>query len=154
MRFSPAAALSLALLCLSATRTSPAQDADVLEAIQAGNRAYIESMANADARAFADVYDADGARLGGGGEVVRGRNAIRDHIGAFFTRIGPVTVTLETLDAWQLDDRLYEAGAWTYTFTPPGSSRRTIGGRYVTVWKQQEDGSWRILVDVTVPGDS
>ncbi|MBT8398973.1 MAG: SgcJ/EcaC family oxidoreductase [Rhodothermia bacterium] len=152
MRFTTAFGI-VALLSAVLVPASDAQDSDALQAIESGNAAYIEAMANADANSFAMVYDEDGARLSGGGETIRGRSEIRNQIGAFFTRIGPVTATLETTDIWRLDDRIYETGAWSYTFTPPGDSRRTIGGRYVTVWKLQEDGSWKILVDVSVPGD-
>ncbi len=137
---------------LMLTLPAQGQDQDARTAIDSGNKAYIEAMANADARAFADVYDSDGRRLAGGGEVVRGRAAITDHIGAFFTRIGPVTATIETTEVWLVDDMAYETGRWTYTFTPPGDTRRTIGGRYVTVWRLQDDGNWKIYVDMSVPG--
>ena len=122
------------------------------EAISAGNAAYIEALGSANAPAFANVYDARGSRLAGGGEIVRGRGAIADYIGSFFTRIGPVEATIETADLWVIDELAYETGRWTYTFTPPGDNRRTIGGRYVNVWKQQESGGWKILVDMGVPG--
>lgn len=129
-----------------------AQDQEVRAAIDIGNKAYIDAMAEADARAFADVYDTDGRRLAGGGEVVRGRAAIADHIGSFFTRIGPVAASIETAEVWLVDDMAYETGRWSYTFTPPSDNRRTIGGRYVTIWRRQEDGSWKIYVDMSVPG--
>ncbi len=140
----------IAMLVLSLP--ARAQDEDARAAIDAGNKAYIEAMANADAAAFADVYDTDGRRLAGGGEVVRGRKAIMDHIGSFFTRIGPVSATIETAEVWLIDDVAYESGRWTYTFTPPGDNRRTIGGRYVTIWRLQKDGGWKIYADMSVPG--
>lgn len=141
------------LLCAAIIPCAVAQDSEVLAAIEPGNAAYIEAMANADAKSFAMVYDSDGARLSGGGEAVRGQRDIRDQIGDFFTRIGPVAAALETTDVWQLDDGIYETGAWSYTFSPPGDSRRTIGGRYFRVWKLQADESWKILVDVSVAGE-
>ncbi len=125
---------------------------DVRAAIEAGNSAYIAAMEKADARAFAEVYDAEGVRLVGGGEVVRGRAAIMDYFGSFFTRVGPVEVTLEMVEVWVVDDLAYESGRWSYAFTPPGDSRRTVGGRYVTVWRQQADGDWKIFADIGVPG--
>lgn len=150
---------TLLTIALSANQVNDAlgQDGDahaseVHESIEAGNVAYIEAMANADARAFAALYDPEGARLSGGGEVVQGRKSIMDQIGGFFTRIGPVTATMETVDVWTIRDRAYETGRWTYTFTPPGDSRRTIGGHYVTIWKLQPDGSWKISVEMSVPG--
>ena len=33
-----------------------------------------------------------------------------------------------------------------------GKAEQTIGGRYVTTWKRQADGGWKIKSDVGVPG--
>jgi ketosteroid isomerase-like protein len=33
-----------------------------------------------------------------------------------------------------------------------GKPEQTIGGRYVTTWKRQADGGWKIRSDVGVPG--
>ena len=67
--------------------------------------------------------------------------------------VGPVQVTIETVDLWVVEDLAYETGKWSYTFTSPDAERRTIGGRYVTVWKRQAEGSWKILGDLGVPGN-
>jgi uncharacterized protein (TIGR02246 family) len=125
---------------------------EVQNAIDLGNEEYVVAMATADARAFAAIFDTDGSRLSGGGEVVRGRHAITNQMGEFFTRVGPISATLETADLWVVDSLAYETGIWSYTFTPPGDTRRTIGGRYVTLWKQQVDDQWKIFVDLGVPG--
>lgn len=120
--------------------------------IERGNAEYIRAFAAGDSAAVAGVYDARGARFAPNGAVIRGRDAIRANIGSFIRRVGPVTVVLETLDVWVVDDVAYETGRWAYTFTPPGSTERTVGGRYVTVWRKQRDGGWRILADMGVPG--
>jgi ketosteroid isomerase-like protein len=65
--------------------------------------------------------------------------------------VGPVVVTLETADLWVVGDMAYEAGAWTYRYTPSGGTERVSGGRYVTVWRRQAGSGWRILADLSVP---
>ncbi|NNE45521.1 MAG: SgcJ/EcaC family oxidoreductase [Rhodothermales bacterium] len=133
--------------------SSPAQAIEeVQSAIDVGNEGYMAAMANADARAFAAIFDTDGSRLSGGGDVVRGRHAITNQMGEFFTRVGPISATLETADLWVVDSLAYETGIWSYTFTPPGDTRRTIGGRYVTLWKRQVDDQWKIFAELGVPG--
>ena len=132
----------------------PAVAQDVQAAIDSGNAAYIAAYAQEDATALAQVYDPDGARLSDNGGTARGREAIAASVGAFLSRVGPVQVRLETVDLWVIGNQAYETGIWSYTYTPPGATARTIGGRYVTVWRQQSDGGWRILADLGVPGTS
>ncbi len=85
-------------------------------------------------------------------KVVRGRSAITADVDGFLDRVGPVRVTLETAQVWLMDDMAYETGAWSYTFHPKGEGEQRIGGRYVTIWKRQADGGWRIWADLGVPG--
>lgn len=152
MQFRFVLALAMLIGVTTLTPTAAQVVEDVQQAIQDGNDAYEAAMYSPDARAFADLFDSKGYRLAGGGDVVRGRTAILNQMGEFFTRVGPIEATLDTADMWVVDSLAYETGAWTYTFTPPGDARRTIGGRYVTVWKMQTDGTWKILTDMTVPG--
>ena len=145
--------LLLLIAGAAAPQLSASQDVeDVQLAIDSGNAYYIEAMAIPDARALANIFDEDGYRLAGGGEVVRGRHSILRQMGEFFTRVGPIDTNLETIDLWVVDSLAYETGIWSYTFTPPGDARRTIGGHYVTVWKQQADSTWKILAEMGVPG--
>lgn len=129
------------------------QDIEIVrEAIDVANEAYMDAMSVPDARAFTKIFDEKAYRLAGGGEVIRGRAAILSQMGEFFTRVGPIDAVLDTEDLWVVDSLAYETGVWTYTFTPPGDARRTIGGRYVAIWKQGLEGDWKILTDMVVPG--
>jgi uncharacterized protein (TIGR02246 family) len=121
-------------------------------AIDAGNRQYREAFLAMDAQRLAEVYDVRGARLGEGGQVLRGREAISADVGALVARVGPVRVGIETAEVWLMDDTAYETGTWSYTFTPKGKSEQRIGGRYVTLWRRQPDGGWKIWADIGVPG--
>lgn len=127
--------------------------ADPQRAIDLGNAAYVDGYARADAPAIALLYDQNGVRLGPGGVVVRGRNAIEEGIRQFLAEVGAVKVVVKTVDLWVIDELAYETGIWSYTFTRTGQSEaQTIGGRYVTIWKKQKDGAWRIAADMGVPG--
>jgi uncharacterized protein (TIGR02246 family) len=126
--------------------------ATVRRGIDAGNAAYIAAFKKADARELSQVYDPQGSRLNDGGVVVRGRSAIEKDVGDFISQVGPVRVTLDSKEFWLIGDQAYETGIWSYTFTPKGKSEQHIGGHYVTVWKKQSDGSWKIWADMGVPG--
>ena len=125
---------------------------EVRGAIDRGNAQYIKAFADADAAALAAVYDNKGARLSSNGVVNHGREEITTAVSRFLNNAGPVIVTLETVNLWVVDDLAYETGKWTYTFAPKDQEERTIGGRYVTIWKKQANKDWKILADMAVPG--
>ncbi|MEO8295465.1 MAG: DUF4440 domain-containing protein [Gemmatimonadota bacterium] len=143
--------LAILLAIPLAAQDSPDR-AELRAAIDQGNAAYIAAFGRADAAALAAVYDAHGARLNEHGTVAQGTDAITRDVAAFVHQVGPVTVHLETVEFWRLDDLLYETGKWSYTFTPRGQAQQTIGGRYVTTWRRQAQGGWKILADMGVPG--
>lgn len=141
------------ILFVATATVLPAQvNPDVREAIDRGNARYIAAYANADSKALAMVYDLAGARLNANGSVTLGRDSIALNVGAFLDRVGPVTVTLETTAVWVAGDLAYESGIWAYSYTPSDGRDRNVGGRYVTIWRRQSDGDWRILADMSVPG--
>jgi uncharacterized protein (TIGR02246 family) len=122
--------------------------ATVRAAIDDGNAQYIRAFGAGDAAGVAAVYAPDGSRFERNGVVLRGRDAIRADLTQFIERVGPVIVTIETSDFWVVNELAYETGRWSYTFTPPGQGRQRVGGRYVTIWRQQQDGGWRIFADI------
>jgi uncharacterized protein (TIGR02246 family) len=128
---------------------------EVRKAIDAGNRKYIDAFGKLDGAALAAVYDEDGVRLGEKGSYARGRSAIASNVNVLMKAVtGPVIVTIETQDLWIVDDRAYETGKYSYSFTIRGKKKsRHIGGHYVTVWKRQKASDWRIVADMGVPND-
>ncbi len=130
------------------------QGADtVRQAIERGYEQYIKAFGEADAAGVATVYAEHGARLYAKGRVVRGRDAIQVDVARFLERVGPVTVTIEIEEFWVMDDTAYETGKWTYTYTPAGQDERTSRGRYLTTWKRQPDGDWKMWADMALPND-
>jgi uncharacterized protein (TIGR02246 family) len=128
--------------------------AAVRRAIDAGNARYIDACARLDANAFAAVYDRDAARLERGGEVVLGRAAIAKTTGERWTKLaGPLMVTAKTQEVWLVDNIAYETGRYTLAVTSPGGVTRQVSGRYVTLWKKQPDGGWKIFRDLNVSQD-
>lgn len=46
----------------------------------------------------------------------------------------------------------YTIGSWTYTIAIPGGAPTSSGGYYITIWKKQEDGSWKYVFDTGTEG--
>jgi uncharacterized protein (TIGR02246 family) len=143
----------LALGTVSATLSADTKT-EVRKAIDSGNARYIEAFAKRDAAALAALYDDDGVRFGQKGAYARGRAGITEDVAKFIKAVaGPIKVTIETEDLWVVDDLAYETGKYSYTFTPAGEKETKSDGHYVTIWKKQRDGGWRIVADIGVPRD-
>ena len=65
-------------------------------------------------------------------------------------RLGPTETTIETLNVWLEGDIAYETGKYTYRFKREGKDV-TSSGKYVVVWKRQDNGGWKILRDIGLP---
>ena len=133
---------------------SQSTSTEIRKAIDSGNGKYIDAFAKLDANGLAAVYDKDGARFGPKGSYARGREAIAKKVNEFMQSVtGAITVTIDTEDLWVVDDLAYETGKYSYTYRLIGKEANRIGGHYVTVWKKQSDGGWRIVADMGVSND-
>jgi uncharacterized protein (TIGR02246 family) len=152
------ASVLAALALFLSSATSQAEDAQltaVKKAIAEGNARYIGACARLDADAFAAVYDRDGARLERGGSVVLGRAAIAKTTGQSWQKLsGPLTVTAKTEEVWLVADIAYETGLYTLAVTSRVGVTKRASCRYVTLWKKQADGGWKIFRDLNVSQDA
>jgi uncharacterized protein (TIGR02246 family) len=130
-------------------------NAEVQKAIDDGNAHYIAAYAHKDPEAFAAVYDTDAVRLDvkGNRSATRGRNAIARGVKRFMKGVsGSVQVTAVTQRLYVVGSMAFEEGKYTLDFTlTKAKERHHLAGQYVTIWKRQRDGDWKILVDMPVP---
>lgn len=118
-------------------------------------QAWIEAVNRTDLDAYADVVCDDVVWIPPGQDAVQGRATFRDWLAPFFEAYAY---------AFDVDDaEVRMAGAWaveTGEFRSRMTSRATgemleHAGRFVLLWRREDDGRWRIerYVDVT-PEDS
>ncbi|HVS20950.1 MAG TPA: nuclear transport factor 2 family protein [Pyrinomonadaceae bacterium] len=147
--------LAVASLQTAAAQTDRSNDANIAaarKAIDAGNAEWIAGWKAADAEKMASLFDKDGSQFGAKGEVIRGRDAIHYRFSEGFKANGPaLDFTITTLEVWLVDDLAYESGNFTGKVQPKGEDVINFSGKYVTIWKRQRDGSWKIWVDFGVP---
>jgi uncharacterized protein (TIGR02246 family) len=146
------AAASLQTAAAQTNAPDEARLAEARKAIDAGNVAWIAGQKAGNADRMAALFDKDGSQFGAKGRVVRGRKAIHDRFADGFKNNGPaLDFTITTLEVWLVDDLAYESGNYTLKLQPKGKDVANYSGKYVTIWKRQSDGSWRIWVDFGVP---
>ena len=122
------------------------------------NRAAVAAIMKADAdfnQAVADrnvnrflSFIAEGATFNGGtpGEI-RGRDAIAKDWAPFFEPAGPrLTWKPTKAEVLGAGDLGYSVGASEFR-TTAGTQTTARRGNYLTVWRKQADGAWRVVYD-------
>ena len=119
--------------------------------IDKGNAEWIEAWEKGDPERIAAIFTDDGIMLSQGGKVFKGRQQILERQKAAMQSVTPpVKVSVITVKIWLDGDTAYETGKYKYEYTEKGKPT-TEEGRYVTMWKRQGDGSWKLTMDMAVP---
>jgi uncharacterized protein (TIGR02246 family) len=149
--------ISLLLLatCLSAlaeqeNKNDPAL-ADARKAIDKGNAQWVEAWTKADASLITSLFAEDGVLMRRNGKLSKGPKEIFEAMKPVMESAGKgVKATVNTVDVWLNGDTAYETGTYSYKYQEKGKPV-TDEGRYVTIWRRQSDGTWKIIGDMGVP---
>jgi uncharacterized protein (TIGR02246 family) len=127
--------------------------ADVRRAIERGNQQWSEGWAKGDAALVATLFTDDGVQLLSSGKIIKGRQQILERQKTAMQGADPgVKVTVTTTTIWLDGDTAYETGKYKYEYKEKGKPG-TDEGRYLTIWKRQQDGSWKLSMDMGLPKD-
>ena len=138
-----------ALLCL--TSMGYAQDevdsTAAAEGIARSAQAFSRALERGDAEAMAAQYVDDAVLVPPGGRMIAGRDSIR----AFWAPRNPDFRTLAhslTTDRLEVvGDAAVEVGTWRQEGQVSGQQPRESAGRYLVVWRRQQDGAWKMQFD-------
>jgi ketosteroid isomerase-like protein len=118
----------------------------LLETDQAFSRTSEEKGA---AQAFYDFFAADGVSLSAGEPPIRGRDAIKIHLSA-----GPqgfLTWQPTAADVAKSGDMGFTWGTSVFQGKGPDEKPQIKHSKYVTVWKKQSSGRWKVVLFSTSP---
>ena len=125
--------------------------AQAKRAIDKGNAEWIEAWEKGDPARIAALFTDDAVMLSQGGRVFKGRKEILERQKAAMQSVTrPVRVSVITVKIWMDGDTAYETGKYKYEYTEKGKSTMEEG-RYVTAWKRQGDGLWKLSMDMALP---
>jgi len=125
--------------------------AEARKAIDKGNAQWIEAWDKADASLIAALFAPDGILLRRNGKFSKGPEQILERMKPVLESAGKgVKATVTTVDLWLDGETAYETGTYTYKYQENGKPVNDEG-RYVTIWKRQSDGAWKIVMDMGVP---
>jgi uncharacterized protein (TIGR02246 family) len=130
----------------------PAVPPEVRQTIAAANADWLQAMKRQDAAAITEPYDEDGVWVTATGESVRGKQAIESLMRERFAQSG------RAVDGQIVEDGLVAVGNMVYEWghedlTLQGSDGKLTGfkGGFLTVWKPDQSGHWKIVRNLSVP---
>ena len=93
-------------------------------------------------------YTEDAVSMPALSPMVKGKNAIKEEYARMMgTGMKFTKVDFATMEVNVSGEYAYEIGTYTMTFEMPPMGEMTDVGKYVTVYQQAKDGSWKIKVE-------
>ena len=125
--------------------------AELRAVIKAHHDAYIASLIEGDAATYAAMFTEDAVLLRPNAPVVRGRNTILRDQESLLARADVISGAVQTVHLDMSGDMAYEIGNFSYTFRLDGGEARTVGGKFLAVWRRQPDGKWLCEAEAGLP---
>jgi ketosteroid isomerase-like protein len=119
----------------------------VRKAVEKANQIFIDASLRGDSAAVGALLTEDTLLLPPAGRMIQGKKATEEYWRATWTQLKIVDFKMTTLNLYGNGDLAYEVGNYTLKFQVQGKEG-VDGGKYVVVWKQMADKSWKKLVDI------
>ena len=141
-------ALVLASLCACAHLDPEAARRSLLDA----DARFAQEVSERGVEAWVEAFGDEGVMLADSSPLIRGREQIRSTMSALGDpRKAPPELRLR----WRpLGAQVSADGTlgWTYGNSLSVSPRGERKGKYLTVWRRDQDGSWKVAADQGTPG--
>jgi ketosteroid isomerase-like protein len=143
--------LGFTLIAAGAAAQSVAIDPAARRGIDAANQAWVRGMKEANAAIIAATYASDALDCPATGDCIQGRAAIEAHLKERSGKLGQaISASVISSGAVQQGNCVYEWGRAAASFR----SGAKVSGHYLTVWRQQGDGSWEIFRNMAIPSSA
>jgi ketosteroid isomerase-like protein len=133
------------LLVLGAGTAARAQSDDAAaDSIRAADAAWLKVYSAKDLKQSVAFFDEQGSLLSPNDPVATGKAAISKLVASDFT-YGDLTWHADKAGVAKSGDLGYTSGTYQFIFKDASGKPATDKGKYLTVWKKQADGSWKVL---------
>jgi uncharacterized protein (TIGR02246 family) len=128
---------------------SDTRQADV-QAVKDTEAAWLKDTALKDPAQFASYYAEDALVLSPNMPLIAGKNKIQAGLTTLMADPNfALTFHSTRVEASKGGDMVYTIGAYSRTVSDPKSKQPvTDKGNYLTVWKKQADGNWKVVTDM------
>lgn len=152
----PVRLLPAALVVLSACAEAPAQTVSgpSPEVLMEADRAFAADVARGGTEAWVSWFAEDGAQIQTGQGEIRGRDAIRQLMAGLDDPNFSLSWEPRRADIAESGDLGWTTGDYVSRGVGADGKPRQTRGRYVTIWRMQPDGSWKVVMDLGNPVSS
>ena len=141
-------AFAMAAFAVGACNGGQASNEDARTAIKAADEALQQAISKGELERIASFYADDAVLLPMAEPIVTGKEAIRAEWRHVLGIPGMQNVSaLKHVDVSRSGDLGYTRGTYTSRMAGPKGEPLTEPGKWVSIWKKQSDGQWRIVVD-------
>jgi uncharacterized protein (TIGR02246 family) len=147
--------LILALACslqacgVDSGETSQEELAEAWKAeLMAADQAFADAVREGGLALWADFFTEDGAMIQEGAGEIRGSDAIRTISEASADAITSFTWSPDRAEVSAGGDLGYTVGHFRTTAVDPEGVEMQRTGLYVSIWRRQSDGSWKVEMDL------
>jgi ketosteroid isomerase-like protein len=119
------------------------------DAVRSADQAWLKVFAAKDLKASVDFCTADGSVLAPNSPIATGHEAINKSFAGYFAIPG-LTIDWKPTrtEVARSGEMAYTTGSYRMGFPGPDGVPAIDTGKYVTVWKKQKDGSWKVFLDI------
>lgn len=150
---------AFALLCLLAVALAAwtrlhadAAVADERAALMQADRDFNGATAERGVEGWVEYFAEDGKMFPAGGEIITGKAAIREAMApAFAAPNFSLRWEPKGADVSASGDLGYTYGIFVAKGEDPKDEPVTRYGKYVSIWRKQSDGSWKVVLDIGNP---
>ena len=142
-------AIVVLVACLALTSCQPQPDvAAIKKTIEETGKASAEAMMKGDVEKSLEQYADDATSMPPNSGPLKGKEAMRAW-NTEMSKMGKVTAAkFTTLEVDAAGKIAYEIGTYDMTFEMTGMGEMKDNGKYMAIWKQQADGSWKVHADM------
>ena len=154
MRKLPALLLALAWIpAACGGGPEPADPQELQAAVMDADRAFNQATQERGVEGWVSFFADDGALIGEGMGEIRGTDAIREAVAYLSDPAFSLTWEPIRADVAASGDLGYTVGQYT-SRTEGEDGQVTVGqGLYVSIWRLQADGRWKVVMDLGNPTD-
>ncbi|HKF46819.1 MAG TPA: DUF4440 domain-containing protein [Terracidiphilus sp.] len=116
--------------------------------IDAGNQAWIDGMKQGNVGMIMATYTSDAVDCSPEGDCIRGSAAIEEHMKQEMAKRGKAeSASVTSSGSVQQGRFVYEWGQAEASF----SNGNKVVDRYLTAWREEPDGTWKIFRNLVIP---
>jgi ketosteroid isomerase-like protein len=122
--------------------------AKVKAAIQAANARSLDAFKRGDKAGMMANYTSDAIVMAPNEEAWRGPEGLDKGFSGLLSQFSFKDGAVTTTDVMVAGDLAVETGTFALTLQPKTGAEIKDKGKYLTVWKRQPDGTWKIVRDI------